>query len=131
MRWHSGATRAPRRKKGAEPSCLWLTANSTGQSHRRLQETEAYIRLYYNERIANTVRDRVATSTNQSGPIVNVIRQVAKELYAMEDDKTRKEVAAYIEAEHAKTLASIELEMGDPTPEQYQEYVLFHRVRLI
>ncbi|KAF7977147.1 hypothetical protein HWV62_4559 [Athelia sp. TMB] len=124
MRWHSGATRAPRKKKGAEATSIWLTANSAAKPRRRLQETEAYIHLHYKERIAEAVHQRIQGSSDDSGPMINVIRQVAKELYADEDDETRTAVAAYIETKHAEALASLasaELDTVDPSPEQYQD----------
>ncbi|KZP24406.1 hypothetical protein FIBSPDRAFT_888862 [Athelia psychrophila] len=122
MRWHSGATRAPRNKKGAEPISLWFAASEAGKPHRRLQETEAYIHLHYNDRIVDTVRTRMDESEDK-GPMINVIRQAAKELYAQEDDETRTAVNAHIAAHAAAVLAKEKLEMVDPTPAEYQDAI--------
>lgn len=120
MRWHSGATRAPRNKKGAEPVSLWFAASEAGKPHRRLQETEAYIHLHYKDRIAATVRSRV-DEAESNGPMINVIRQAAKELYEQEDDETREAVTAHIAAHAAALLSKEKLETVEPTPEAYQE----------
>lgn len=119
MRWHSGATRAPRNKKGVAPVSLWFAASQAGKPQRRLQETEAYIHLYYKDRIVETVRNRVNVS-EVKGPMINVICQAAKDLYALEDDETRAAVAAHI-AEHAAAAHVNETDTLDPTPEEYQE----------
>ncbi|KAF7967634.1 hypothetical protein HWV62_33613 [Athelia sp. TMB] len=121
MRWHSGATRAPRTKKGAEPLSLWFVADSAAKPRRRLQETEAYIHLHYKERILEVVNERVAAIAVK-GPMINLIRQVAKELYEQEDDETRLAVKDFIKA-HAEKLQSEAPETVDPTPEQYQDAI--------
>ncbi|KAF7977624.1 hypothetical protein HWV62_3022 [Athelia sp. TMB] len=121
MRWHSGATRAPRTKKGGEPLSLWFVADAAIKPRRRLQETEAYIRLHYKERIIQVVNERVA-AVAVKGPMINLIRQVAKELYELEDDETRVAVKAYITA-HAEKLQAEAPEPVDPTPEQYQDAI--------
>lgn len=129
MRWHSGTTRAPRNKKGSEPVSLWVAASDTGKSHRRLQDTEAYIHLYYQDRIVDTVRTRMDESESK-GPMINVIRQAAKELYALEDDETRAAVNAHIEEHAAAVSAKAKLETVDPTPEEYQESVPLRLVQV-
>lgn len=120
MRWHSGATRAPRKKKGAEPVSLWFAASEASKPRRRLQETEAYIYLHYKDRIVDTVRAEMDKS-EAKGPMINIIRQVAKDLYAQEDDETRTAVNAHIAAHAAAALAKEQLETANPTPEEYQE----------
>lgn len=123
MRWHCPTSRAPRKKRSTALS-PWDFALQAGKPQRRLQESEAYIRLYYKTRIVSTVRERL-DATNASKPMIDLIRKVAKELYDKEDDTTRTAVKAYIE-EQAVQAAAAALESGDleavePTPEQYQE----------
>lgn len=62
----------------------------------------------------------------KSGPMIDVIREVARELYAQEKDDPATQLAIKncIEshAEEQRSLqASKELEVMEPTPEQYQE----------
>lgn len=120
MRWHCPTTRAPRKKKGSTPPSPWFFDDPTNKPHRRLQETEAYIHLYYKERIVEPLRAEVA-DTDIKGPMINLIRKVAKDLYEKEDEPTRMAVAAYIETQAAATSESADLEQVEPTPEQYQE----------
>lgn len=60
------------------------------------------------------------TETDTKGPMINLIRKVAKDLYEREDGPTRQAVLAYIQTQAAAAL-SADLEHVDPTPEQYQE----------
>lgn len=57
---------------------------------------EAYIRLYYNTRIMEPIRQCVAKTDNK-GPMIHLIQKVAKEMYEAEDTETQEAVQAYIE----------------------------------
>lgn len=126
MRWHCPTSRASRKKAGAATCTCHIFENAApSKPTRRLQETEAYIRLYYKDRMLEPLRKRVS-ELEKTGPMINVIREVARDLYAQEkdDEATRLAIAACIEehAEEQHTLqASKELEILEPTPEQYQE----------
>lgn len=121
MRWHCPTSRAPRKKKTVLSP--WDFALQAAKPQRRLQETEAYIRLHYKTRIVSTVRERLNAS-NASKPMIDLIRKVAKELYDKEDEATRTAVKVYVEDQAAQAAAAFEsadLEVVNPTPEQYQE----------
>lgn len=126
MRWHCPASRASRKKAGsATCACQIFDDGAAAKPTRRLQETEAYIKLYYDTRMLEPLRLRIA-ELEKSGPMINTIREVARELYEKEkdDEATQTAIAACIE-EHAedkrRLQASKQLEVIDPTPEQYQE----------
>lgn len=120
MRWHCPNSQAPRKKKGAAPSSsLFDTHTAAVKPRRRLQNTEAYICLYYKQRILERVRAEVGRV--DGGPMINVIRKVAKELYDQEDDDTRNTVHTYIQEQAQAQLETLDLETLEPTPEQYQE----------
>lgn len=120
IRWHCPSSRAPRKKKGPVPASPWFFANLAAKPRRRLQETEAYIHLFYKERIVEQIRAQV-TETDAKGPMINLIRKVAKDLYDKEDQPTRDAVNAYIQSQAAAASDNADLEIVEPTPEQYQE----------
>lgn len=126
MRLHSTAGK-PRAKKGV----LLPVAPTFGKPavhekpHRAPQETEGYIELYYHSRIATHVEQR-AIEDGHHGPKINLIRQLAREMYAKEDEETREavmvHVAAQAEKQHAKYKTLVEAEgAAHPTPEEYQQ----------
>lgn len=80
MRWHCPSTQGPRKKKGSTPPSPWFFADPANKLCRRLQETEAYIHLYYEQHIVQPLRAQV-THTDIKGPMINLIRKVAKDLY--------------------------------------------------
>lgn len=81
---------------------------------------EAYIHLFYKERIVEQIHAQV-TETDAKGPMINLIRKVAKDLYDKEDQPTRDAVNAYIQSQAAAASDNADLEIVEPTPEQYQE----------
>lgn len=91
--------------------------------HRRLQSTEAYIRLYYDSRIMEPVRKEV-TAAGCKGPMIHLIRKVAKKMYEAEDTETKEAVEAYTEEIAQNQLKDSALETMELTPALYQEYVL-------
>lgn len=119
MRWHC-STHVSRKKKGGSYSSIFDEA--IAKPHRRLQTTEAYIPLYYDSRIMEPVRQRVA-ETDHKGPMIHLIRNVAKEMYDDEDTETQEAVQAYIEQTAQEQLKALALETVEPTPAQYQQYV--------
>lgn len=106
-------------------ACQMFDDGAAAKPTRRLQETEAYIRLYYDTRMLEPLRQRVA-ELEKSGPMINTIREVARDMYEKDkdDEATQIAIAACIE-EHAedkrRLQASKEIEIVEPTPEQYQE----------
>lgn len=123
MRWHC-ATRGSRKKKGV---ALYASIfdGPIAKTQRRLQSTEAYIRLYYESRIMEPVRQEI-TSTGCKGPMIHLIRKVAMEMYKTEDTETQEAVQAYIENIAQEQLKDRALETAEPTPAVYQEYVFFY-----
>lgn len=126
MRLHSAVAR-PRKKDGAVlpavPAFGRLAVH--GKAQRAAQETEGYIHLYYDSRLITHV-ERRTIETNHRGPQINLIRQVAREMYEKEDEETRAAVIAHLAAEAAKKTAEqkalAEAESAEhPTPEQYQQ----------
>lgn len=118
MRWHC-ATRVSHNKKGASIYASIFDAQ-TAKPHCRLQSTEAYIRLYYDCRIIKPVRQEIAKA-GCKGPMIHLIRSVAKGLYEAEDDKTCEAVEAYIEKIAQEQLKDPSLSTAEPTPALYQE----------
>ncbi|KZP20051.1 hypothetical protein FIBSPDRAFT_954897 [Athelia psychrophila] len=98
MRWHCPSTQGPHKKKGSTPPSPWFFADPANKLCRRLQETEAYIHLYYEQHIVQPLRAQV-THTDIKGPMINLIRKVAKDLY------------------------DADLEQVEPTPEQYRDAI--------
>lgn len=68
------------------------------------------------------VRKRVA-ETDHKGPMIHLIRKVAKEMYNDEDTETQEAVQAYIEQIAQEQLKALALATVEPTPAQYQQYV--------
>lgn len=120
MRWHC-ATRVSRKKKGGSHYTSIFDVPSA-KPHRRLQSTEAYIRLYYDSRIMEPVRQHIA-DTDLKGPMIHLIRKIAKEMYEAEDTETREAVEAYIEKIAQEQLKDPTLDTVEPTPALYQQYV--------
>ena len=84
--------------------------------HRRLQEAEVYLKLYYESRIEPVVREHLKTSDSDVTSL-SIIRKVTKEVWEGEDAETQAEVVAKV----AKVQeAAIEPDKGR-TPQQYQE----------
>lgn len=88
------------------------------------QDTEVYINLYYASRIASLVKERLAQQ-NHKGPAINLVRQVAREMYDKEDVATRAAVAAEVvsqaESKAREDEALLEIQALGPTPQQYQQ----------
>lgn len=120
MRWHC-TTRGSRKKKGGSVYASIFDI-PVAKLHRRLQSTEAYIRLYYDSRIMDPVRRQMA-DTGFKGPMIHLIRKIAKEMYEAEDSETQEAVEAYIEKIAQEQLKDPALETAEPTPALYQQYV--------
>lgn len=126
MRLHCGLAKP---RKTNPP--VFTAAPSFGKSvvhdkaQRAPQETEAYIHLYYPSRLIEHVERRTIEEDHR-GPKINLIRQVAREMYEKEDEETRAAVLAHVGAEvekqDAKKKALAEAEIAEhPTPQQYQQ----------
>lgn len=130
LQWHCPPIpRAPRRKKGSATGPLGLPV--FGQSaaahkpHRVNQEDEMYIKLFYPTRIIQNVRERLKQEA-LTGPAVNLIRKVAREMYEKEDSETQAKVRSALAAQRVENAEESEEEVAvddTPTPQQYQEYV--------
>ncbi|KZP04770.1 hypothetical protein FIBSPDRAFT_967837 [Athelia psychrophila] len=119
MRGHCG-NKATRKKNVVASSSTLPTLGGVTKPHRLPQETEAYMNLFYDDRIAAEVQARI---TDQSGPKINVVRKVAQEMYEKEDAETRAAVAALI-ASRAEEMVNGAEDLGkEPTPQQYQECI--------
>lgn len=121
MRWNCPVSRAPRKKNGAALLSLPAFGEPAAKPQRARQETEVYITLFYKERILETVKQRTAQD-GHTGPMINLIRTVARELYEKEDDATCATVVAKLATE-AKERNAVEgsVHSLQPTPQQYQE----------
>jgi hypothetical protein len=77
--------------------------------------------MYYKERILPALQLRLAANPAPAGPMIQIIRELTKEIYDKEDAETKAGVAAKV-AEH---VSRVEGEDGDEeserTPQQYQE----------
>lgn len=126
MRLHSGPSKPRKTNPAVLPAAPVFGHSAVHEKpHRAPQETEAYIHLYYPTRIITHVERRVIEEDHH-GPKINVIRQVAREMYEKEDEETRAAVLAYVAAEAEKTdmtqTALAEAEVAEnPTPQQYQQ----------
>ncbi|KZP30675.1 hypothetical protein FIBSPDRAFT_883815 [Athelia psychrophila] len=130
LQWHCPPIpRAPRRKKGSATGPLGLPV--FGQSaaahkpHRVNQEDEMYIKLFYPTRIIQNVRERLKQE-ELTGPAVNLIRKVAREMYEKEDSETQGKVKSALAAQRAENAEESEEEVAvddTPTPQQYQEAI--------
>lgn len=128
MRWHCPAgPRAQRRKKKAGIFVL-PTFGQANKPHRINQETEVYINLYYTSRITPVFKERLAQHEHK-GPAINLVRQVAREMYDNEDNITRGIVAAAIasqaeaKADEDKILLQMQMQeqVQGPTPQDIQQ----------
>ncbi|KZP09064.1 hypothetical protein FIBSPDRAFT_900780 [Athelia psychrophila] len=98
---------------------------TNNKSHRAPQETEGHIDLFYESRITPHVK-QCAVDEDHKGPKINLIRQVARNIYEDESEETRAVVRAHLAAQTeerdmaTKALAEVEGAL-QPTPKQYQE----------
>lgn len=129
MRWHSTPIARPGRRKKGSGVFGWPAFGKRGRTqkpHRVKQEIEIYFNLFYDTRIITTVRERLA-QTGLTGPAINLIREVAREMYDKEDEQTRAAVAAEMAIQRQGNDVDSEDDSEDleeartPTPEQYQE----------
>jgi CRISPR/Cas system-associated protein endoribonuclease Cas2 len=113
----------PRTKTASKSNSSSVFGGSSLKSHRRLQETEVYSKLFYNDRIEDVVRERLKTA----GPDVSAIsvtKSVTKELFEGEDEETRAMVAAKV-AEARDLPIENNIDDLERTPKQYQRLVFF------
>lgn len=98
--------------------------STADKSGRAPQETEIYLKLYNDTRISHRVKQR-ALELNHKGPMINIIRDVTREMWEDEDDETRdlvaKELAVQLKLREDEQEAAAEMDGQDPTPQQYQE----------
>jgi hypothetical protein len=117
MRWHVPLSRNSRKKSNT--SSLSIFGVPSSKSRRRLQDTEIYSKLYYKDRILPVVRERLESIKDHKGPIIQIIREVTKDLWSNENPDIRAEVATKMEEQ------VLEQENGEEdaqrTPQQYQE----------
>lgn len=128
LRWHCPSSRTSRKKAdGATCACQIFDDSAASKPFRRLQETEAYIKLYYETRMLEPLRKRVPKLG--STHLINIIREVARDMWEKDKDveDIRVAVRACIDRHAAEHLqeATKALETEMPTPQQYQEYVAF------
>lgn len=116
MRWHVPTSRTSRKKSNATALSAF---GAPSKARRCLQETEVYSKLYYNDRILPAVQRRLKTIKDHKGPIINVVKEVTKELWAVEEAEIRENVAAKM-AEQVLDEGDNEGDMPR-TPQQYQE----------
>lgn len=90
------------------------------------QLTEIYINLYYPTRMLPIVNKRLEDVTF-TGRSIDLIRQVAREMYAEEDEETRAAVEAVRATQQQGMVENADDEdlegEGEPTPQEYQQYV--------
>lgn len=126
MRWHASTSKPVRKKAGAS-SGLSIFSIATSKPRRRLQETEVYSKLYYKDRILPAVQDRLKTAGEQNGPLIKLIKEVTRELFADEDAETKaivaKEWAALPELPDADANGEDGGNGLQRTPQQYQRCV--------
>ena len=84
---------------------------------------EVYSKLYYPDRVAPAVADRIKVLGGRS---IHTIREVTKEMYEGEDDEIKAAVAAKMEATAKVTMDDNDNNDGDArtpprTPQQYHE----------
>lgn len=125
MRNHAAPAKS-RKKNGTLASALPVFGqpNVKDKPCHTPQETEGYIDLFYDSRIAPRVQHCAADG--HKGPYINLIRQVARDMYTDEDEETRAAVRAHLAAQteerEAETKALAEAEgASQPTPQQYQQ----------
>jgi hypothetical protein len=91
-----------------------------------------YSKLYYKDRIMPVVRTRV--EDGQKGPFIQVVKDVTKELFSVEDEEIKAEIAAKVAEQMLVQEDEEDGEGPERTPSQYQKYVvcsLFQRRYLI
>ena len=115
MRWHVTTSRTPRKKANATSLSIFGVSS---KSRRRLQDTEIYSKLYYKDRILPVVRQRLASMEDHKGPIIQIIREVTKDLWSEENAEIRAEVAAKMEEKLCE--GKNDNEDAQRTPQQYQ-----------
>lgn len=124
-----GPTALRKKKKATIAILPALDAGATLDRPSRVnQEDEVYLHLF-RDRIMPTVEERI-TDEDFKGPPINIIRQVARELYENEDEQTRATVAAELglqterkalDQEKKKTAALNATEQKPRMPQDYQE----------
>ncbi|KAF7986430.1 hypothetical protein HWV62_31177 [Athelia sp. TMB] len=127
MRRHAPAVPKPPRTKTGQASSSGLdifNPPTLDKPGRAPQESEVYIDLYLSTRIRPAVKE-LARERNHQGPQINLVREVARELWKNEDEETRAAVATRLAA-HEKARIAEEDALAraqtavEPTPEDYQ-----------
>ncbi|KAF7965470.1 hypothetical protein HWV62_43299 [Athelia sp. TMB] len=128
MRWHSEPARPGRRRKGSGffgMPALGKSGKKKGPG-RVSQLTEIYINLYYPTRMLPIVNKRLEDVTF-TGRSIDLIRQVAREMYAEEDEETRAAVEAVRATQQQGMVENADDEdsegEGEPTPQEYQHAI--------
>ena len=101
-------------------SSLSIFLEAQSHSQRSLQEVEVYSKLYYADRVAPTVVDRVKGLDAKAR--IKVIREVTKEVYDEEEDEIKAAVVAkMISSREAAATSNSGDEPSIRTPQQYHE----------
>jgi hypothetical protein len=97
-----------------------LEVPARSRPRRRLQEVEVYSKLYYDDRVAPAVADRIKGLGKNAR--IGVIREVTKEFYDGEEDQIKAAVVAEMTSSH-EAAANSDSEDKDPprTPQEYHE----------
>lgn len=107
----------PRKKKGSLPFTIPKLGQPTtnNKPHCAPQETEGYIDLFYESRIAPCIK-QCAVDKDHRGPKISMISQVACNMYE-DKSEVRAHLAAQTEERDTATKALAEAEgMLQPTP---------------
>lgn len=92
---------------------------------RRLHKTEIYSSLYYKDRILPTVRAKVRGMGGSEGPLLPIIKKITAELFAEETAEIKAIVeAAFEDAKVTDVDYKDIVRNQNPTPQEYQEYVI-------
>ena len=124
-----GPTASRKKKKATIAVLPALDASVAQDRHTRVnQEDEAYLHLFH-DRVMSVVDERTVDEKFK-GPPINLIRQIARELYKDEDEPTRAAVATELslqaeckvqEQDKRKNTALNAAEQKPRTPQEYQE----------
>lgn len=95
--------------------------NFSGQlkKRRRLQETEVYSKLHYDDRILPAVNAAIAANGDEAKTI-KIIRQVTKDLYENEAEEVKAAVISEMKAAELRVGEDNESQELKRTPEEYQ-----------
>jgi hypothetical protein len=91
------------------------------RQHRRLQEVELYSKLYYDDRIAPAVGDRIKACGKDGSHSIQMIREVTRELYEGEEDEIKAAVRAKM-ASVGDASAEDDPDDDSPSPRTPQQY---------